>query len=144
MFEAGEREKKHRKNPAQMLEALQQAHPGALDLPEHGGISSYIGSLVARKKQGKVGPPKSRAIPVSENQKKAIQATYDEWDGEDPKHKVIRGGSMKTFIMSDIYRHLRAAYDKQFRIPNGAKFKKLFEGEPFPGKTTNFNDEDNS
>ena len=64
LFMAGEAEKKHRKNPAQMPEALQLLHPEALNLPEHGEISSFIGSLVSRAKKGKTGTPGTRAPPV--------------------------------------------------------------------------------
>jgi hypothetical protein len=67
---AGEAEKKHRKDPTQMLEALQLLHPEALNLPEHGEIPSFIGSLVSRAKKGKTGIPGTRAPPVPENVKK--------------------------------------------------------------------------
>ena len=105
-----------------------------MDLPEHGEISSYMGSLVARKKKGKLGPPKSRAPPVSEELKKAIRDLHDKWDQEDPKHKVMRGGTLKTCAIPDIYRHLRAMHDRQFRIPDKAKFKKLFDEDTCPGQ----------
>jgi hypothetical protein len=125
-----------------MLEALEREHPGALDLPEHGEISSYIGSLVARKKQGKLGPPKSRAPPVSGELKKAIRDLHDKWDQEDPKHKVMRGGTLKTYAIPDIYRHLRAMHDRQFRIPDKAKFKKLFDEDTYPGEIKEYCEEE--
>jgi hypothetical protein len=63
LFMAGEAEKKHRKNPAQMLEALKLLHPEAPNLPGHGEISPFIGSLVSRAKKGKTSMPGTSLEP---------------------------------------------------------------------------------
>ena len=92
-----------------MLEALQLLHPEALNLPEHGEIPSFIGSLVSRAKKGKTGIPGTRAPPVPENVKKLIRDLDSDWAATN--HKVMRGDKLVKYTMLDVYIHLKAAHD---------------------------------
>ena len=116
LFMAGEANKKHRKNPAQMLEVLQRANPGALDLPEHGEIASFIGSLVARAKKGKTGLPRARPAPVPEALQRMVEELDTRWSAP-PKHQVKKNGKLKPFVKLDLYLHLKAEHDAAGRGP---------------------------
>jgi hypothetical protein len=129
---AGEAEKKHRKDPAQMLEALQLLHPEALNLPEHGEIPSFIGSLVSRAKKGKTGIPGTRAPPVPENVKKLIRDLDSDWAATN--HKVMRGDKLVKYTMLDVCIHLKAAHDSSGSLGRTADpGKRWRQGRPFAG-----------
>jgi len=97
-----------------MLEVLQQQNPGAMDLPEQGEISSYIGSLVARKKKGIIEMPQARAAPIPDSVKKIINELGVLWETTDHKipRATARGGmSLKAYTRKDIYDQPKADHD---------------------------------
>ena len=81
-----------------------------MDLPEHGEIASYIGSLVGRKKKGITAQPQARAPPVSEHIVRDIQELDVRWGLE--RKRITKGNPPKTRVYSyeDIYDHLLAAH----------------------------------
>jgi len=84
-----------------------------MDLPEQGEISSYIGSLVARKKKGITVMPQARASPIPEKLKKFIYGLGELW--ETTNHKIpratARGTSLKAYTRKDIYDKAKADHD---------------------------------
>ena len=119
-----------------MLEALQLLQPEALNLPEHGEISSFIGSLVSRAKKGKTGTPGTRALPVPENVKKLIRDLDSDWAATN--HKVIRGDKLVKYTMLDVYIHLKAAHDSSGsldRFPTENQVKSYLDRFPTDDQT---------
>ena len=74
-----------------------------------------------------------RDLPLTDHLKKGILDLMSKWNEEKPR---------KKFTVKEVFKHMRAVNDSQFKVPMGSQVRKDFDGEIHCGTVQKFYDED--